>query len=274
MKDLYSIGETARILGVSVQTLQYYDKVNLLKPAHVNSLTGYRYYSFSQFQLIDRIKYLQFLGLSLDEIRLCLTDGTSAGLLPALKAKQTLMQQEFNEMKKKKELLDWYIDYFSYIQSLDSTEIKISRIPARYVLMVPHPEKGISCDAEIRLAQAKASANKALVYQRQYGYTLSFSQLRNNVFQATNYFIYLKDPPPDNCPEIKKFPAGEYLCFKAQVNDLCWDGKKYLSYFEGKDAPELVIANEYEDNLHNFHDSWYEVQLLISLLGEISELHY
>lgn len=269
MKELYSIGETARLLNVSVQTLRYYDRVGLLKPAYVNSSTGYRYYAFNQFQLIDRIKYLQFLGLSLDEIQMCLAEGTSAGLLPVLKGKKSILQREFDDLKKKRELLDWYIDYFSYIQTLNNSDIWISRFPDRYALMVPHPEKGISCDAEIRLARAKSASDvRNLVYQRQYGYILSFEKLKSNIFQATNYFIYLKDPPTVNISRIRKFPAGEYLCFAAQVNDSCWDSTKYLSYFEGKAPPDLVIANEYEDDLHNFDDSWYEVQLLVTKLGK------
>lgn len=62
-KDLYSIGETARLLGVTTQTLRFYDKCGLLQPRHVDESTGYRYYSFNQFHYIDRIKYLQHFGV-------------------------------------------------------------------------------------------------------------------------------------------------------------------------------------------------------------------
>ena len=43
-ENLYSIGEAAEILGISVQTLRYYDKIKLLEPAYINPNTGYRYY--------------------------------------------------------------------------------------------------------------------------------------------------------------------------------------------------------------------------------------
>ena len=69
MKDLYSIGEVAKIMGVSIQTLRYYSSINLLHPIYTNSATGYRYYSVNQLHFIDRIKYLQKLGLSLEEIK-------------------------------------------------------------------------------------------------------------------------------------------------------------------------------------------------------------
>ena len=40
MKDLYSIGEVAKIMGVSIQTLRYYSSINLLQPKYTNPATG------------------------------------------------------------------------------------------------------------------------------------------------------------------------------------------------------------------------------------------
>ena len=68
MKDYYTIGETAKLLGVSAQALRYYDRENILRPEYINEQTGYRYYTYRQFHIIDRIKYFQSFGLSLEEI--------------------------------------------------------------------------------------------------------------------------------------------------------------------------------------------------------------
>ena len=43
--DLLSIGDMAKITGMSIQALRYYDRKGILKPAHVNEKTGYRYYT-------------------------------------------------------------------------------------------------------------------------------------------------------------------------------------------------------------------------------------
>ena len=40
MKHYYSIGEAAKILGISVQTLRYYDSIALLHPKVVNKKTS------------------------------------------------------------------------------------------------------------------------------------------------------------------------------------------------------------------------------------------
>jgi MerR-like DNA binding protein len=45
---MFSIGEFARLGGVSVRTLRHYDEIGLLQPATVDPDTGYRGYSADQ----------------------------------------------------------------------------------------------------------------------------------------------------------------------------------------------------------------------------------
>ena len=40
MKELYTIGEVSKLIGISSQTLRYYDKIGVVKPAFVNEATG------------------------------------------------------------------------------------------------------------------------------------------------------------------------------------------------------------------------------------------
>ena len=61
---MYAISEMASLFNVSRQTLIYYDKIGLFKPAVVND-KGYRFYSPTQIPLIYM---LRDLGLELDEI--------------------------------------------------------------------------------------------------------------------------------------------------------------------------------------------------------------
>src|SRR5262252_3231629 len=45
---MYGIGLVARLAQVSVRTLRHYDDVGLLKPSHVDPITGYRHYTPDQ----------------------------------------------------------------------------------------------------------------------------------------------------------------------------------------------------------------------------------
>ena len=62
---MLSIGEFARLGGVSVRTLHHYEDVALLEPAYVNPKNGYRSYSAHQLPRLHRIIALKDLGLSL-----------------------------------------------------------------------------------------------------------------------------------------------------------------------------------------------------------------
>ena len=96
MKDYYTIGETAKLLGVSAQALRYYDRENILRPEYINEQTGYRYYTYRQFHIIDRIKYFQSFGLSLEEIGEIIRQGTAEHLLTRLTARKEVLLEQIN----------------------------------------------------------------------------------------------------------------------------------------------------------------------------------
>src|SRR5215831_446298 len=65
---MYGIGLVARLAQVSVRTLRHYDNLGLLKPSHVDPLTGYRYYAPGQVLRLHRILVLRDLGVPLSQI--------------------------------------------------------------------------------------------------------------------------------------------------------------------------------------------------------------
>ena len=64
----YTAGEIARIAGVSLRTIRYYDTKGLLPPVS-HSDTGYRYYDKGSLALLQRIMMLKYLGFSLEQIQ-------------------------------------------------------------------------------------------------------------------------------------------------------------------------------------------------------------
>jgi DNA-binding transcriptional MerR regulator len=63
------IGEFSKIAQVSIKTLRYYDRLGLLKPAHIDRYNGYRYYNLYQLPRLNRILALKDLDFSLDQIQ-------------------------------------------------------------------------------------------------------------------------------------------------------------------------------------------------------------
>src|SRR2546425_10802051 len=62
------IGEVARAAGVNIQTLRYYERHRLLRPAS-RALNGYRCYDAESVRLLRFVKRAQGLGFSLSEVQ-------------------------------------------------------------------------------------------------------------------------------------------------------------------------------------------------------------
>jgi DNA-binding transcriptional MerR regulator len=75
--DLIPIGQFATLTWLSPKALRLYQDQGLLEPAHVDSDSGYRYYSISQISVASRISLLRRAGISLVEIGTFLANPTA-----------------------------------------------------------------------------------------------------------------------------------------------------------------------------------------------------
>lgn len=68
MNDIYTVGELAKQMKITVRTLQYYDKINLLKPSFYSE-GGRRLYTNKDMIHLHQILSLKYLGFSLEDIQ-------------------------------------------------------------------------------------------------------------------------------------------------------------------------------------------------------------
>lgn len=71
------ISDFSKLSGASVKALRYYDQLGLLKPAFVDSESGYRYYSEEQLLTVKRIASFKEQGFTLEDIKTFLEDDVS-----------------------------------------------------------------------------------------------------------------------------------------------------------------------------------------------------
>ena len=74
----YTVGETARLAGISVRTLHHYDEAGLLQPSGRNA-AGYRLYSPQDLQRLQRVLFYRELGFGLDTIAVIVDDPWTTG---------------------------------------------------------------------------------------------------------------------------------------------------------------------------------------------------
>ncbi|MEV0003121.1 MerR family transcriptional regulator [Micromonospora sp. NPDC050980] len=78
---MFSIGEFAGLGRVSVRMLRHYDAIGLLRPAHVDPRSGYRFYTAAQLRLLNRVTALKDLGFTLAQVQTLIDEKVNAAEL-------------------------------------------------------------------------------------------------------------------------------------------------------------------------------------------------
>ena len=95
----YSSGEFARLAKVSLRTIRFYDKKNILKPSFVNT-NGARFYTDEDLVRLQQILLLKYLGFSLDEIHeMLITEQDYHYLLNSLNIQKKLVQERIAQLQ-------------------------------------------------------------------------------------------------------------------------------------------------------------------------------
>lgn len=77
MQQYWKVGDIAKLTGLTVRTLRYYDQISLFSPSE-HSDSGHRLYNEADIRRLQQILSLKELGLSLEEIQSMLQGRTYA----------------------------------------------------------------------------------------------------------------------------------------------------------------------------------------------------
>ena len=131
---MYKIGEFSRLSRVTVKALRHYDEEGLLKPAHVDRFTGYRYYSAGQLPDLYQILSLKDLGLSLEQIRTLFGQGVPpAELRGMLRLKQAEIQRTVDDEQGRLARITARIQQLDQEEIMPAYEVVIKEVPAMRV---------------------------------------------------------------------------------------------------------------------------------------------
>lgn len=121
------IHEVAKLTGVTVRTLHYYDEIGLLKPAET-TISGYRNYSESDLVILQQILFFKELDFSLNEIKEIIND-TQYDSTEALKRQKELLRQKKERLEGLIELLNQTLkgEHDMSFQQFDMTSIEANK---------------------------------------------------------------------------------------------------------------------------------------------------
>ncbi|MBC8532398.1 MerR family transcriptional regulator [Gehongia tenuis] len=69
MKEYFSIGEAAKLVNTTSETLRHYDRIGLVNPSKKDEWTNYRYYTNQDIVRLNTVRALQQMDLPLREIK-------------------------------------------------------------------------------------------------------------------------------------------------------------------------------------------------------------
>ncbi len=123
--------------------LRHYDKLELLKPGHVDEWTSYRYYTLDQLPRLHRILALKDLGLSLEQIGQILDDPRADGRLQEILAdRKRAMEAQLAEEQSRLNRVSARLQMIEQVEEPNPYEVVIKSLPAQQVIalrkVVPH----------------------------------------------------------------------------------------------------------------------------------------
>jgi DNA-binding transcriptional MerR regulator len=136
----YTIGEMAKVMGVSPSTLRYYDKEGLL-PFVERSDGGKRMFSSEDLEWLYVIDCLKKAGMPIKDIRTYIEwavqgDETIGQLLELFRKRREDVKQQIEELQKTLALLDYKCWYYEAAEKAGTTDIPRSldtqQIPEAY----------------------------------------------------------------------------------------------------------------------------------------------
>jgi DNA-binding transcriptional MerR regulator len=99
LEDIFSIKQISEQIGLSEDTLRYYEKIGLIPKVNRNNL-GYRVYSLENKDLLTTILCLKYIGMTLDQIKLYTKIDSISERYEMLLRYKEKMQDQMAELQK------------------------------------------------------------------------------------------------------------------------------------------------------------------------------
>ena len=241
-KDLYQIGEVARLFHLSISLLRHYDKTGLVTPEYTDPDTGYRYYSLRQFECLNTIRYLRALDMPLEEIADFLHNRDTWRI-------QELLSKQLVQVHKKQQELA--VIEHQIKNRLNQIQGALSAHPGEIFLEKKAPLK-LACmkrqlnpenylDLEYSIREMEQGNSPASIFLGKVGVGLFYDSLKAHRFKPYDFvFIILEEDDPIN-GQVIRIPESTWAIVRFHGSHEQAPGfyEKLLSYFKDEGlAPE------------------------------------
>lgn len=194
-KELFKIGEVAKLFHISISSLRHYESEGLLVPEYTDETTGYRFYSTRQFEVLNTIRYLRALDMPLDEISDFLHDRDVDRIEEKLRQQKAAVEKKQEELRKISRKIDNRLHQLDVAQNSVLDKIELRQYPPCRIFWVRVSlEITNFYDLEMPVANLTRAQSEAAVFIGKVGIGISADSLNKGCFgQYDGIFLVLDD---------------------------------------------------------------------------------
>lgn len=234
-RNLFSIGDVAKMFHLSVSSLRHYEKTGLVMPEYVDEDTGYRYYSTRQFEALNTIRYLRVLDMPLTEIADFLQNREVERIEEKLRLQKAAVIEKQKELQRIERKIDNRLRQLQEAQTASLDVIEEVQISACSIVWMEDSleiHNALDMEDPVRRLQQSEDAAEALVFLGKVGIGISASHLQEQQFDQYDGIFLVLDKE-DNF-EGKTMTLPDTLCvrirFRGSHAEAPAKYRKLLSY--------------------------------------------
>jgi len=262
MKNYFTISEFAKLRDININSLRYYEKVGLLKPAFIDENNGYRYYSAEQVSLLNKIILCIQLGIPLKEMVKFLDKDGNLESQKLLEQGRIVAKQRIQEMQNN-------LDYIEYsLKNIEDNKELVGRsgvyeryFDERQVMITDnYTEKDI-----IEPKSFLSEISNMYKYAQKKGMfpILPAGQIMRIHENGEMHFCFFLEVL--NCDKkeekIHTIPAGTYPCVQVELEPN-FDFLKVIEECWSRESAKTIIINNVMLEKYSFETRPSELQMV------------
>lgn len=243
-KNLFQIGEVARMFHLSVGSLRHYEKAGLLHPEYIDPDSGYRYYSTKQFEVLNMIRSCRVLGMPLEQIAEFLDHRSIDKMYQMLENQKQAVLQQQKELAIVLKKIEHRMNLLEDASSSELDQIAIRSIPQRRVAWLKNQlSLETYTDLEPSICQLNRNQENTAVWLGKVGVGISKDHLLAQKFDAYDRVFLILDPEDTYSGQTEIWPSLTCACLR-----FCGSHKDAPPYY----ARLLDFLEQHQFNLSGF----------------------
>jgi DNA-binding transcriptional MerR regulator len=273
---MLKIGEFSQLGQVTVRTLRHYDELGLLKPAHIDPASEYRYYTLEQLPTLHRIVAWKEMGLPLGTIGALLVEPAPVEQMRRLlQERQSAITHQIAEEQQRLARIAARLRMIEEEGGVSPYEVALKEVPAQTIATirqtVPHitQMKDYRCEeldfiySWLRGAGIEGSGTELAIYHTVdyheddidmevgYGIPAHFASLMAGSSSSSSSPSSLLPPDPI---QIHQLPAAEEMATVVHRGDMWGVVDALMALYRWTYANGRVCAGPYRE----LHPHWRE----------------